>query len=116
MHELSIATEIVNIVNQHVKEEERERVEIVKVKIGRLTNVLGESLQFCYDAIIKDTPLANAKLEIENTLLQLNCNDCGNINFADEYIFKCKACSSGNINITGGDELNVSEIILKDLK
>lgn len=114
MHELSIATEIVNIVNHHVKEEERQRVEIVKVKIGKLTNVLGESLHFCYDAIIKETSLADAKLEIENIPLQVNCNDCGNINFADEYIFKCEACSSANINITGGDELNVSEIILKD--
>lgn len=116
MHELSIATEIVNIINQHVGEEERELVEIVKVKIGNLTNVLGESLHFCFEAIIKDTPLSNAKIEIENTPLQLKCNECGNISFADEYIFKCKACSSGNINITGGDELNVSEIILKEIK
>lgn len=114
MHELSIATEIINIVGQYVDKGNHHRVQTVKVKIGKLTNVLTDSLQFCFEAIVKDSELNEAKLEIENVPLKFLCDDCNETSTTGDYLFKCLSCESSNIKIIAGDELNVSEIILKD--
>ena len=55
MHELSIAQSILDIVNQHLPAEKPAHVKSVKVKIGKLSNVLPDSLRFCFEAITKDS-------------------------------------------------------------
>jgi len=64
MHELSIATGIVEVA---VEEGERYggRVEVVHLKLGALSGVVREALEFSWDLACQETPLAGARLEIE---------------------------------------------------
>jgi len=64
MHELSIATGIVEVA---VEEGERHggRVEVVHLKLGALSGVVREALEFSWDLACQETPLAGARLEIE---------------------------------------------------
>jgi len=55
MHELSVANEIINIANQYIPAGNKSDILSVKVEIGKLSNILTDSLEFCYEALVGDT-------------------------------------------------------------
>jgi hydrogenase nickel incorporation protein HypA/HybF len=65
MHEVGIAESILDIVRQYVPDEQAPLVRAVHVRVGTLTAVLPESLEFCFQAIVAGTRLADARLCIE---------------------------------------------------
>lgn len=114
MHELSIAQEIFSIIQQNVDAGKLESVKNVKVKIGKLSNILPDSLLFCFDAIKSDTPLNNSELIINQTPILIECNDCKSVSEIEPPVFSCPNCSGINIKMTGGSELILEEIELND--
>ncbi|OFW46849.1 MAG: hypothetical protein A3J29_06615 [Acidobacteria bacterium RIFCSPLOWO2_12_FULL_67_14b] len=66
MHELSLAAGILDIVRQHVQVSQAGRVRAVRVRVGEAAGVVPDSLDFCFDAIVIDTPFAAAFLEIDH--------------------------------------------------
>lgn len=114
MHELSVAYEIIGIVNENLPEGNRRPVKSVKLKIGKLTNILPDSLTFCFEALIKDTPLNGAVLDIQHIPITLQCQQCHTVSEIDDFIFTCPSCGSADIKTVAGDELQVSEIEIMD--
>ena len=114
MHELSIAQNIISIVQEHLSEEQKFSVKYVRVKIGKLTNILTDSLIFGFDALTKETNLDGVILEVEHIPLTIDCGDCGKSTSLDNYIFKCPHCQGTSISVVAGSELMVSEIELDD--
>jgi hydrogenase nickel incorporation protein HypA/HybF len=113
MHELSIAHQIVEIVGQHVPDADTARVKSVTVRIGEAAGVVAESLEFCFTAIIAETELAGAALNIEEIPLMLKCSRCQTTTRGSFGVFVCPTCG-GNTTIVSGTELNVIEIELED--
>jgi hydrogenase nickel incorporation protein HypA/HybF len=114
MHELSVAQEIVSIVNQYVPDPKPNSVKSVKVKIGKLSNILTDSLTFCFEAITSDTPLNGAKLEVIETPVKIICNSCNKESEIEPPVFACPVCGNNQIKIISGTELRVDEIELFD--
>lgn len=114
MHELSIAQEILEIVNQYVPNPQENQVSAVKVKIGKLSNVLPDTLTFCFDALISKTPLNGAKLIINHIPLTITCKSCNKNSEIEEFAFACTQCGSNNIKVIAGNELQVEEIEIND--
>jgi hydrogenase nickel incorporation protein HypA/HybF len=114
MHELSIAQGIIDIVRENVPEEKTLEIKIIRVKIGKLTNILVDTLIFGFDALIKDTDFAGTKLEIEHLPIVVECDDCGEKSSFNNFSFSCPICDSSAIKIISGNELMVSEIELED--
>ncbi len=114
MHELSIAQNIIEIVQDHLPEDQKYSVKTVRVKIGKLTNILPDSLVFSFDALTRETNLNGASLEIEHLPLTIECGDCGLQSSGNEFIFACPECGSTSIKIVSGNELMVTEIELND--
>ena len=114
MHELSIARDILEIVNQYITPEQMNAVRSVKLKIGKLSGVVPESLEFCFSAIVSNTPLARANLEIERIPTRADCRDCGNSFMIDDPVFFCSRCGGAAIRVVSGTELQVVEIELAD--
>ena len=67
MHEMGIASSILEAVQQEVNRYPGHRAARVAVRIGEFAGVDSESLQFCFEAIVKDSPAAPLELEIERT-------------------------------------------------
>jgi hydrogenase nickel incorporation protein HypA/HybF len=114
MHELSVAQEILVIVNQYVPDPKPNSVKSVKVKIGKLSNILTDSLTFCFEAITSDTPLNGAKLEVIETPVKIICNSCNKESEIEPLVFACPVCGNNQIKIISGTELRVDEIELFD--
>lgn len=108
MHELSIATSIVDSVLQEVARRKLPPVQTIALRLGALSSVDPEALRFGFDAIIGDTPLANAKLEIEFVPVQGKCRACMHEFAVHDFVFACPRCASGRIDTTRGDELDIA--------
>ncbi len=65
MHELSIASEILEAVRTEAQQRPNARVRTVGLRIGDLSGVEQESLRFCFDALVQGTELDPLALEIE---------------------------------------------------
>ncbi len=61
MHELALTHEIVDIV---CKAANNCRVHKVTLEIGRLSGVMAESIEFCFDVVARGTLAEGARLEI----------------------------------------------------
>jgi len=112
MHEMSIAYNIVRIVNESVNPADRLNVKEVKLKIGILSNINVKALASAFQITVMDSDLSETELSVETKPVVLECNNCKNISSTEEFIFTCPGCGSSNIEVKSGSELEISEIIL----
>jgi hydrogenase nickel incorporation protein HypA/HybF len=76
MHELSIASSIVESVLEFAAKKEVRKVLEVKLLIGELMAVESEQLRFCYAAITRETAMEDSSLEIEQVEATVSCQHC----------------------------------------
>jgi hydrogenase nickel incorporation protein HypA/HybF len=112
MHELSIAYEINSIVDQYVNAEQKKFIKSIRIRIGKLQNILPESLIFCFEAINTSGNSVGPKLEIEEVPITVKCNKCGSVNEIESFVFNCIDCRNKDIKVITGNELSVKEIEL----
>ena len=111
MHELSVATEIIKIVQNEIAERNIERISTVKLKIGAMAGIDPEALKFSFKAASAKTSLAGAILDIDWLVVKGKCKSCGKNFEIDDLVFMCPHCDSADITITQGEELNIAYII-----
>ena len=76
MHELSIASAVVESVLEFVSVRLVGKVVAVKLAIGELSHVEADQLRFCYMAITEQTPIQDSALEIEKVEAVVRCEKC----------------------------------------
>jgi hydrogenase nickel incorporation protein HypA/HybF len=114
MHELAIAQNIVEIIQQSVPKTQVSAVKVVNMKVGKLAGVVPDSLEFCFTAIVSDTELQGARLHIEQVSTEGRCKDCKHHFILEDYVFLCPACKSTNIALVSGTELEITDIEVSD--
>ena len=111
MHEMGIALQIVEIATASLPVDlGAARVTKVNLKVGKLAAVVPESLRFCFSVAVKDSPLENAILAIEEIPVVARCKDCHAQWTINEPVFICKTCQSGSLEILSGRELDIESI------
>ena len=111
MHEMGIALQIIEIATDSIPPDAGDvQVEKVNLKIGKLAAVVPDSLRFCFDVAIKDTPLDGAKLVIQELPVMARCRDCDTQWAIDSPAFTCENCDSGSLEILSGRELDIESI------
>lgn len=115
MHEMAIATQIVDIaVNAIPPGVKDPRVARVNLRIGKLSAVVPESLRFCFEIATQDTPLAGAEMVIEELPVVVRCQSCGHEWTITSPKFECPKCQNGKVDILSGRELDIASIELAD--
>jgi hydrogenase nickel incorporation protein HypA/HybF len=106
MHELGIAQSIVEIAIAYAQ---GVKVRRVSLEIGKLTAVLPDAIEFCFDACCLGTVLEGATLEIiEKPGLAL-CRQCG-AQVSLEHPFGICECGSMDLEVIQGQELQLKEL------
>lgn len=113
MHELSIASSIIDIVNENLSQHPGARATKVKVAIGSHCGVVPESLRFCFPLAAEGTPAENAQLLIEEKNLMVKCQTC-NQGPAETPGLVCPHCGSFEVSVTSGMELDLISIEIKE--
>ncbi len=114
MHELGIAQNILQIVQQSVPQNLAADVRGIRLRVGKLSGVVPDSLDFCFGVIISQTEMTRATLEIEEVPIISKCKDCGHRFEMRDWGFSCPACKSVNLELISGRELEVVEIVLAE--
>lgn len=114
MHELSVAQEILKIVDEYLPNPTPNSVKYVKLKVGKFSNILIDSLSFCYEALIDNTPLQGSKLKIIEMPVRIRCTNCNNEFEIETPVFACPVCGHNQLKIISGTEMRVEEIELFD--
>ena len=76
MHELSIASAIVEKILDFVEEKQATKVIEVRLAVGELSCVEAVQLRFCITAITKETAMEDSLLEIEQIDAEVTCPHC----------------------------------------
>ena len=114
MHEMSVAQNIVEIVQQYLPEGDPGGVHSVRIRVGQFSGIVRESLEFCFNVITEGTPLEGAVLDIEDVALMVRCRTCSEVSTPAEGLFICQGCGSSDVHILSGTELQVVSLELKD--
>jgi hydrogenase nickel incorporation protein HypA/HybF len=117
VHELALAQAIVAAAIRHA---EGRPVSVVRVRVGRLRQVVPEYLSFYFEVAAKETLCEGAALDWERVDSRLRCSACGSewdpapppARSGDELMirFRCRACGSADHRVVSGDELVVESI------
>jgi hydrogenase nickel incorporation protein HypA/HybF len=110
MHELSLAQNILDIVEQEMTRHGATRVSLIRLDVGEFTAVVPDSLAFCFEVITKDTPFEGVRLELNVVPLTGRCKGCGEEFKIQNFTFICPQCESKDIETIAGKELLVREI------
>ena len=105
MHEVSIAHSLLELVMRSLTEGGFGRVTRIAVKVGRLSAVIPESLEFAFRAAARGTPAEAAELEIEEVDGWAQCRKCGARFATDSFYVVCEECGAGDVEVSGGDDL-----------
>jgi hydrogenase nickel incorporation protein HypA/HybF len=111
MHELSLSSAIVNTVVKHAA---GRRVAVVNLRVGRLRQVVPETLEFYFEFVARDTVCEGARLEQEVLDPRLRCNPC-DLDWAIEIpAFRCPRCGGSDVVIASGNEFEVQSIEVEE--
>ncbi|MBC2703860.1 MAG: hydrogenase maturation nickel metallochaperone HypA [Desulfobacula sp.] len=115
MHEMGIAKQLVQIAIDSIPRDiENPKVEKLNLRIGRLASVVEHSLTFCFEILTKDTPLENARLDIDVVPVMVHCNSCDNGWEVTGPVFKCPFCEDGDVEMLTGREIEITSLELAD--
>lgn len=110
MHELSVTESVLEIACRYAKKEQAKKVTDVYLVLGRLSSIVGESVQFYWDMISKDTLCENAKLHFKRIPAKLICLDCNHQYNLEDDLQPCPNCGSARVKVISGDEFNLDSI------
>ena len=110
MHELSVARAVLNTAVRHA---EGRRVTAVNLRVGRLRQVVPQSLAFYWEVVSRDTLCEGATLAQEGVAARLRCPTCATEWEIELPWFRCPACGTG-AEVASGDELEVESIDVEE--
>lgn len=106
MHELSLVEEILHISSAAAR---GRTVKRVVLKVGVLSCVMPEALQFCFDSVKQDTLLHHAELVLEPVPGLAHCETCGT-DYALAELWQPCPCGSVERRLLQGQELVVQTL------
>lgn len=111
MHELSIAQSVVELVSEQLSE--GQRVSLVRLRIGALSSVHQDALNFSYELITEGTPLEKSQLEIQMVPVKVYCTQCqSEVELPGIQKFACPVCQTPSGDIRQGRELDLESFQL----
>ena len=110
MHELSVTENILEITLRHASEANASRVTDINLKIGRLSSIVDDSIQFYWDFVSENTICAGAKLHFDRVPARLLCLNCGHEYTLESDLEPCPHCQSAQVRVIAGEEFHVESI------
>ncbi len=114
MHELSIASAVLDAVRAETLRHPRAHIRRVGLRVGELSGVDGDALSFCFESLVHDTDLASLTLEIESCPRRQRCPKCGGTFVVLDYEVACPDCGALQTDCIGGDELELAYLEVEE--
>lgn len=113
MHEVAIMTEAVRLATESAQAAGARRITALKLRIGVLSGVVPDALEFAWDVVRCDTMLADARLEIESVSGAHWCAQCQTTFASREFFAECPRCQELSGDLRRGRELEIAALELE---
>ena len=108
MHELSLCGAIAGVVRPYAA---GRHVDVVRVQIGALRQVVPDTLSFCWSLVREHESMPDAELELELVTAAVNCHNCGQqSDLASRWSVCCPLCGSADVELLRGNEFQVTSL------
>jgi hydrogenase nickel incorporation protein HypA/HybF len=115
MHELSIVQSVVSSVVEWLEAQPATRVKTVTLRIGALSGVVEDALQFGYEVATEGTPLAGSALAVHRQPVVIYCTLCAEaVELPGVQSFRCPRCDTPSGDIRQGRELEIESLEIED--
>ncbi len=112
MHELSLCGAIYEIADRAAA---GRQVSVIHLQVGRLRQVVPDTLTYCWAMVCEDTPLAGSRLDVDYRPVTLLCEICGRESrVAKELLLVCHACGTTQVTVTSGEELLLTSLDVEE--
>jgi hydrogenase nickel incorporation protein HypA/HybF len=116
MHELSIAIAIVEQATE-VAEQQHARVCAVHVRVGAMSGVVRDALEFAWETACEGTPVEGARLIVEDVPIAMRCSSCGvERGVLSPQDLRCEICESPAYpwEVVHGQELELRALEIEE--
>jgi hydrogenase nickel incorporation protein HypA/HybF len=107
MHELSLAQALVDQVTELAHQDGCSRILAVDVRIGALSGVMRDALEFCFPAAARGTALEGAVLRVTEVPLKALCRDCRCQSQPEPFEIQCPHCGSMDLELSDAREFSL---------
>ena len=107
MHELSLASAMVEQLQAAALREGASRIVAIEVVVGALSGVEREPLEFCFPVAAEGTLAEGAELRIEEQDVKVRCGACGQLGAPEPPGLACLSCGSLAVEVLEGRDFKV---------
>lgn len=111
MHEMSLAEGVLQIVENTAHAQGLQRVTELRLEIGKLSGVEPEALRFCLEVVLKGSLAEAAPVEFIEVPGRGWCMQCESDIPVEALFEPCPHCGGYQIQITGGREMRVKDLL-----
>ncbi|MBU0763583.1 MAG: hydrogenase maturation nickel metallochaperone HypA [Bacteroidetes bacterium] len=107
MHELSIASNIIEIAETEAKKHNLFQIDEIDLEIGELSGIELNTLKFAMDISVKNTIIEKAVVNFIRIPGRAECINCNTIFDIHDYFTFCPACNRAGYKVIQGKELRI---------
>lgn len=111
MHELALAGAVIETAVKHAA---GRPVTAVRLTVGRLRQVVPDSLAFYFELVARGTLCEGAALEQREVPARLACAACEREWEIAEPYFRCPRCAGARVTVVAGEEFLVESITVEE--
>lgn len=105
---MSLCRAIAKVVRTHAA---GRRVEVVRVRVGALRQVVPDSLTFCWGLVRDHEDMPGAELELELVAAAVQCHSCGQLSeVGSRWSVACPRCAGADVSVVSGEEFLVTSV------
>jgi hydrogenase nickel incorporation protein HypA/HybF len=110
MHELGIIQNLFTIIEEVAEENNLIKIHTVKLKLGKLQQIVPEMFTFAFEIVAKGTKTEGATLDVEYVPIKMRCNTCNNEFIVEEHVYICPECAQTSLTMLEGMEIILESV------
>jgi len=111
MHEYSITSSIVEIIDDIGKKNNLKKIIKVNFDLNPIASIDPDSIRFYYEYLTKDNGvLKDAQLCFNIIKMEIECKDCGNLFKKDGFIPLCPKCGGSRVIASNIDDIKIMSV------
>jgi hydrogenase nickel incorporation protein HypA/HybF len=110
MHELSIMESALDLALDEAAKAGGTQVHVIKMRIGVLSGVVPEALEFAFGALTQGTAAEGARLDIEAVPARFWCAACSRQFEVPDLVGECPDCGQPSSDLRTGREMELASL------
>lgn len=110
MHELSLMQSALDIAIERAQQEGATKIVSITMRIGALSGVVPEALEFAFQVLREETIAADATLTIDAVPVTAFCKTCSDFFETQDPIPVCPRCSRLASDVRSGREMEIASM------